>query len=396
MVKSNPNFFELKREYIFPVIEKKLFEHTAKYPLAEVINVGIGDISLPLAPIVASAISAAVEEMSLTTSMKGYGPSEGYSFLREDIAKHEFEIVNISPEEIFISDGINSEIAYVLELFDPSARVAIADPSYPVYKDSSLIAGKSITLMPCLEENDCLPLPPKNAVDLIYLCTPSNPTGTAMNKKALARFVAYAQEHSAIILYDNAYAAFIHSEDVPKTIYEIPGAEQVAIEFRSFSKSAGFTGLRCGYTIVPKTITVDSLEGKMALIQLWRKKVSIKSNGVSYPVQRGAQSCFTLEGKAQIDAQIKAYKSSATALRNGLENLGYMCYGGKDSPFIWWKIPTGYTSWEFFDILLEKCHIIAIPGSGFGKYGEGFIRLSAFTSLSKVHIALDRIQTLKL
>ncbi|MBM3207194.1 MAG: LL-diaminopimelate aminotransferase [Chlamydiae bacterium] len=396
MAKGNPNFERLRREYIFPIIEKKLLELKELHPDVDVINVGIGDISLPLASVVVSAISSAAQEMAHETSIRGYGPSEGYKFLKQCILENEYQKYGLSPEEIFISDGINTDIANALELFASDSRVAIPDPTYPVYLDSTLISGNNSILLPCLEANQCLPKPPKEKVDIIYLCSPSNPTGVAMNYDQLKEFVDYAIENESIILFDSAYSAFIHSSDVPKSVYEIPGAENVAIEFRSFSKSAGFTGLRCGYTVVPKKILLSQNEEQVALWNLWSKRQSIKSNGVSYPIQRGAESCFTPEGKKQISYQIDTYLESAKAFREGLAELGYTCYGGVDSPYIWWKIPGGFTSWEFFDILLKHCHIVAIPGRGFGEHGEGFIRLSAFTKLSKVRTALERIKNLKL
>jgi LL-diaminopimelate aminotransferase len=396
MAKSNTNFLKLKREYIFPIIEKKLFDLKEQKPLADIINVGIGDVSLPLAPSVADSIAAAVQEMSSEKGLRGYGPSEGYTFLRTTIKDTQYAHTSITWDEIFISEGINSDIANITEVFHKQSIAAIPDPTYPVYLDSNIIAGRDVVLMPCTEETRCLPQPPKDPVDIIYLCSPSNPTGVAMNAKELQAFIDFAKKHSAIILYDNAYSAFISSPDVPKSIYEIPHADEVAIEFRSFSKSAGFTGLRCGYTVIPKKITTLVGRKKTSLWSLWGKRISIKSNGVSYPIQKGAQSSLIDLGKKQTEEQIQTYMQSAQALRNGLEHLGFTCYGGIDAPYVWWKIPTPHSSWDFFDILLNQCQIVAIPGKGFGEHGEGFIRLSAFTKLSKVHQALERIQTLKL
>lgn len=396
MAKSNPHFLKLKREYIFPIIEKKLTQLKQEHPNAEIINIGIGDVSLPLAPAIAKAIADATNEMTQAASVRGYGPSEGYSFLKNAISLEEYKELNISPEQIFITDGINSDIASALELFHKNSSVAIPDPAYPVYLDTSVMAGKKISLMPCLEENRCLPIPPSAAVDILYLCSPSNPCAVAMNRDELKSFIDYAKKHAAIILYDNAYSSFITSDDVPKSIYEIEGADEVAIEFRSFSKSAGFTGLRCGYTIVPKKIKVKSSKKQILLWDLWMKRVSIKSNGVSYPIQKGALSCFSTEGKQQIAFQVQTYLESAKLFREGLKSLGYTCYGGIDSPFIWWKVPSPYTSWQFFDLLLNQCHIVTIPGRGFGEHGEGFIRLSAFTQKIQVITALERIKNLKL
>lgn len=395
MVQSNPHFQKLRREYIFPIIEKKLQEVKALYPDADILNAGIGDVSLPLAPCIADAIAKATLEMSSPQSIRGYGPSEGYLFLRETIAEHEYPSVGIDPDEVFISDGINTDIANTLELFDSKTNVAIPDPTYPVYLDSSLLAGREVRLMPCTENTGFLPLIPQEKIDILYLCSPSNPTGVAMNKSELTAFVNYAIKNGSIILYDNAYSAFITSQDIPKSIYEIPGADTVAIEFRSFSKSAGFTGLRCGYTVVPKGITVYNGQQPVGLHSLWKKRQSIKSNGVSYPIQKGAQSCFTQTGKEQTSNQVKNYLQSARILREGLHNLKQTFYGGIDAPYIWWKVPSCRSSWEFFDILLKQCQIIAIPGLGFGSHGEGFIRLSSFMDPVKAYTAVERIKTIQ-
>lgn len=396
MAKSNPHFQKLQREYIFPIIEKKLFELREKNPHAEIVNVGIGDVALPLAPSVGAAITAAVNEMTMQESIRGYGPSEGYSFLRKAISESDYKDLPIQWEEIFISDGINTDIANITELFHPKSTVAIPDPTYPVYLDSNLIAGRKVLLMPCLEETGCLPSVPSEPIDVIYLCSPSNPTGVAMNRSQLKAFVDYAKMHNSVILYDNAYSAFITSNDVPLSIYEIEGAIDVAVEFRSFSKSAGFTGLRCGYTVVPKALTTLQNRKKVSLWNLWSKRISIKSNGVSYPIQRGAESCYGMQGKQETLSQVHSYLTTAKALREGLQALGHTCFGGIDSPYVWWKVPSGYTSWEFFDLLLKQCQLVAIPGRGFGEHGEGFIRLSAFTKLSKVHTALERIKKIQL
>lgn len=396
MAKSNPHFQRLRREYIFPIIEKKLFELKEKNPHADIVNVGIGDVALPLAPSIAKAITNAVHEMTEESGIRGYGPSEGYSFLRKAIAENDYKNLSIGWEEIFISDGINTDIANITELFHPKSTVAIPDPTYPVYLDSNLIAGRKVLLMPCLEETNCLPSVPKEPIDVIYLCSPNNPTGVAMTRDQLKAFVDYAQKNNVVILYDNAYSAFITSSDVPRSIYEIENAKNIAVEFRSFSKSAGFTGLRCGYTVIPKALTMLQGRKKLSLWNLWSKRQSIKSNGVSYPIQRGAESCYSTDGKQETMAQVNSYLATAKALKKGLEALGHTCFGGTDSPYIWWKVPSGYSSWEFFDVLLKECQLVAIPGRGFGEHGEGFIRLSAFIKLSKVHTALERIQKLHL
>lgn len=392
MAEINTYYEELKRPYVFPVIERKLDELKKKFSSLPVLNFGVGDISLPLAPKIVSAICEAVQEMGKADSLRGYGPSDGYSFLKEKIAQHEYAHLGIQADEIFISDGTNSDTANIQEIFNPKRTIAIADPTYPVYLDTSIMAGRSskVVLLPCLEKNCFAPKPPSEPCDLVCLCSPNNPTGVAMNRKELAEWVNWAKEHRAILLYDNAYAAFVTSPDVPVSIFEIPGAKEVAIEFRSFSKSAGFTGLRCAYTILPKTVLADR---GISLHTLWGKRQSIKSNGVAYPIQRGAEAVYSKEGQAETRAQVATYLSTAKILREGLTALGHTCYGGIDSPYVWWKIPENLKSWDFFDHLLERCQVLCIPGSGFGTNGEGFVRLSGFTTPDKAEEAIRRIRT---
>ncbi len=393
MVKGNANFNQLKREYVFPIIEQKLAEVQSSYPNAEVLNLGIGDVTLPLAPAVSKAIQEAALNMSKPGQMYGYGPSQGYAFLREAIVQNDFP--SLSLEEIFISDGINTDIVNILDLFHPSCSVAIPNPSYPAYLDSNILLGRKrkTIWMPCNEETGFVPKVPSQKADLIYLCSPHNPTGVAMTRKELAAFVAYAQKHDAILLYDNAYEAFITSSDVPRSIYEIPGAEEVALEFRSFSKSAGFTGLRCSYLAFPKKVTALFGKNRLSLYKLWLKRQSIKFNGVSYPIQKGALATFTPQGKKEIQEQVSYYLRQAKTLKEGLQAQGYTCFGGVDAPYIWWKTPNKeLSSWDFFDLLLKKCHLISVPGSGFGSEGAGFIRLSAFTSPEIAQKALKKIE----
>lgn len=368
----NSNFLDLKREYIFPIIEKKL-EILDK---STVINLGIGDIAFPLAPSIVQAICEATEEMG--KRVIGYGPSEGYMFLRKAIAEREY--TNIAPEEIFISDGINTDTGNIHELFKRDSTVAVADPAYPVYLDTNIIAGNKVHLLPCTEDTRFVPRPPSYKCDVVYLCSPNNPTGVAMNYQELEDWIAYAKKWGSILLIDNAYAAFIRSKDVPKTIYEIPGARDVAIEFKSFSKTAGFTGLRCAYTVVPKNTP---------FFTLWKKRQNIKSNGVSYPIQKGALASL---GCLEAEAQVESYLAQASRIKNSLQNA----FGGIDSPYIWWKTPQGLSSWEFFDLLLAKCGVLCIPGSGFGKSGEGFVRLSAFTTEDKARFAVNRLSKIDL
>lgn len=396
MAKINSHFSSIKREYIFPVIERKLAELKERAPKAEIINLGIGDVALPLARKITSAICAAVQEMSLPESIRGYGPSEGYLFLRKTIVDHEYAELGIAPDEIFISDGINSDAVNILDLFKVQRLVGITDPTYPAYLDSSVMEGlgKKVLMLPCKAEHDFAPQPPKESCDLVYLCSPNNPTGMALTKSQLKAWVDYARRERAILLYDNAYAAFITSPDVPKSIFEIEGAKEVAIEFRSFSKTAGFTGLRCAYTVLPKSVCAESGKKKLSLHTLWKQRQNTKFNGVAYPIQKGAEAVYTPEGKKETEAQVASYLAQAKLMREGLKKLGYHCYGGVDSPFIWWKTPKGLDSWDFFNVLLEKCHLISIPGKGFGSCGEGFIRLSAFTTHEKAKEALKRISSL--
>lgn len=389
MIQLNSNFKKLKREYIFPIIEKKLADLKKEIPESCIVNLGIGDIALPLVPSVAQAICKATEEMTTSAGMRGYGPSEGYLFLRQAISKSAYPEGMVNPDEVFISEGTNCDATNIQELFGPRTETGIPNPTYPAYLDSAILGGRSskITLLPCLEETHFSPVPPKKHLDLIYLCTPSNPTGVAMTQKQLKAWIDYARQEKALIIIDNAYEAFVSSPDVPRSIYEIEGAKEVAIELRSFSKSAGFTGLRCAYAIVPKNI----LNGQ--LHTLWMKRQAIKFNGVSYIIQRGAEAALSPLGLQETKQQIQHYLSQGKILGEGLKQLGFSCVGGTDAPYIWWKVPQGQTSWDFFDQILKKCHLISIPGVGFGIHGEGFIRLSTFTS--QADLALERLCALK-
>ncbi|MBS0627145.1 MAG: LL-diaminopimelate aminotransferase [Verrucomicrobia bacterium] len=396
MVKGNFYFNRLKRAYIFPIIEEKTKELKTSFPDADIVNMGIGDVAFPLAPSIAKAIAEATLEMSEGKTLYGYGPSEGYLFLRKAICSNVYKNLPISPEEIFISDGINTDIVNILDLFHPSCSVAIPDPAYPAYLDSNLLQGrkKNIHTMPCSLKTNFIPTLPNHHCDILYLCSPHNPTGIAMNKEQLKSFVDYALEHDSIILFDSAYEAFITSPNTPKSIYEIPNAEKVAIEFRSFSKTAGFTGLRCSYTSLPKEIKARFGKKTLSLHALWKNRQSIKFNGVAYPIQKGAEACFSPQGKEEIETQIQSYLEQARWLKEGLIKAGQQCFGGTDSPYIWWKAPKEMSSWDFFTFLLNKCHLISIPGVGFGKEGEGYVRLSAFSKIEKTKKALERITKL--
>jgi LL-diaminopimelate aminotransferase len=391
MVQLNSHFKKLKREYVFPIIERKLAEAREKHPHLSVVNLGVGDIALPLVPTVAKAICEATQEMTTLSGMRGYGPSEGYSFLKEAISQTSYAHCNISPEEIFISEGTNGDATNIQELLSSKCKIGIPDPTYPAYLDSAIIGGRlsKVTLLPCTQKNGFCPVPPSEHLDVIYLCSPNNPTGVAMTRAQLKAWINYARRENALILLDNAYEAFITSPEVPRSIYEIEGAKEVAIEFRSFSKSSGFTGLRCAYTVVPKGIEKGKINS------MWLKRQSIKYNGVSYPIQRAAQASLSPEGLKETQVQVHQYLQQGKILNNGLKKLGFSCVGGHDAPYIWWKVPTGKTSWEFFDEILEKCHLISIPGRGFGYYGEGYIRLSTFTTTDQAQLALDRLCALK-
>ena len=393
MAQLNCSFSDLNSPYIFPIIEQKLAELKKTVPLNTMINLSIGDISLPLAPTIIKAITQATCEMGTLEGVKGYPPTYGYSFLRSAIAEQDYCSVTISPEEIYVSDGINSDAVNILELFAPHSVIGILNPTYPAYLNSSILGGrKQICLIPCLEEHRFIPQPPKEHCDVVYLCTPSNPTGVAMTKKELQAWVEYAQREKAILCIDAAYSAFASSADVPKSIYEIPGAHTCAIEFKSFSKSAGFTGLRCAYTVIPKTLTAQLGEQTYPLHKLWEKRQDIKFNGVAYPIQRGAEAALKNEGLKETYKQVEFYRLLADRLKTGLLKLGHQCWGGLDSPYIWWKVPSGFTSWQFFDHLLTHCHLISLPGIGFGSFGEGYVRLCAFSSEDKIALALERIE----
>lgn len=403
MAKINHHYQKLAGSYLFPEIEKRVEALKKKVPHANLLNLGVGDVTTPLFPPVIAALTAASKEMGDKATFRGYGPSEGYLFLREAIAKADY--TGISPDEIFISDGANSDIANLQEIFSIDNRVALPDPSYPVYVDINVMAGRTrpllktgryggIVYLPCTEETGFQPEPPTvSHADLIYLCSPNNPTGVAMDKELLQRWVRYAKEHEAVIIYDGAYEAFVTS-GAPRSIYEIEGAKEVAIEVRSFSKSAGFTGLRCSYTVVPHALKVRDAGSIHSLNALWKRRVDTKSNGVSYPIQKAAAALYTPEGQRATREAVASYLARAKILREGLQRLGYTIYGGIDSPYIWCKTPPKVPSWEFFDFLLDNAHIVTIPGIGFGQEGNGYIRFSAFAEPAAIVEALLRFKRL--
>jgi LL-diaminopimelate aminotransferase len=403
MIRINENFLKLKSSYLFADIARRVAAFQQGNPEKKIIRLGIGDVTRALPDSCIQAFHQAVDEMGADTTFKGYGPEQGYLFLRESIAREDYQArgADIDPDEIFISDGAKCDTGNIQELFSPSTKVAIPDPVYPVYLDTNVMAGRTgdfadgryqgIHYLESTRENGFVPELPAKPVDLIYLCYPNNPTGATINKEQLAGWVRYAKENKALILYDAAYESFIRDESLPKTIYEIEGAREVAIEFRSFSKTAGFTGTRCAFTVVPKTCLAYDQEGeKYPLHALWNRRHTTKFNGVSYPVQKAAEAVYSPEGKIQVKELTDYYMKNARLVRKKMTELGFECVGGDNSPYVW--IDGKQDSWDFFDMLLNKAGVVCTPGAGFGKCGEGYIRISAFNSYENVQEALKRIQ----
>lgn len=389
MAEINPYLSNLSKKYLFPLIEERLHDLLLKEPNADVIRLGVGDIALPLCQSIVEGIKQAADEMG--TNPHGYGPCNGFSILRERIAKLEYTSFGISSDEIFISDGINADVCAARELFARNQKIGIIDPAYPLYLDlTRSIDNSEITLIPLLEENGFLPIPPATGLNLVYLCSPHNPTGTAMTRENLSLWVNWALKHQAILFFDAAYQAFITDNDIPKTIYEIEGAKKVAIEFRSFSKSAGFTGLRLGYCIVPFELQASGFP----LNPLWQKRQDIKTNGVSYISQMAGIAALSEKGLQETKEQVALYKEEGFRIKAALQAAGFTCYGGVNAPYIWVKIE-GLSSWDVFDLFLYKHHILSIPGVGFGKFGEGFIRLSSFVTKDTVDKFILRIPQIK-
>ena len=384
----NENFLKLSESYLFTEIARKVNAYKAEHPRADVISLGIGDVTQPLAPAVIEALHKATDEMAIATTFRGYGPERGYDFLREAIVENDFRSrgIDIEADEVFVSDGAKSDTGNFQELLSRECVVAVTDPVYPVYIDANTMAGREIVKLPCTAENGFVPELPSKHVDVIYLCYPNNPTGTTLTKEQLKVWVDYAIRENALIFYDAAYEAYIQSEDVPHSIYEIPGAKQCAVEFHSYYKTAGFTGIRCGYTVVPKTLKVN-------LNSLWNRRQSTKFNGTSYLSQRAAEAIYTPEGKAQIKATIAYYMENARLMREALTEMGFKVYGGIDAPYLWVSTPNGMTSWEFFDWMLHSAHVVCTPGVGFGAQGEGYVRLTAFGTHENTEKALRRIDS---
>ena len=409
MSKINENFLNLQESYLFSTIAQKVNEYSKKNPDKRIIKLGIGDVTRPIVPTCVEAMHKAIDEIGTVEGFRGYGPEQGYEFLRNAIVESYKEIgVHIESNEVFVSDGAKCDCGNIVDIFAQDNVVAITDPVYPVYLDTNVMSGRSgkfnedtgtyesIVYLPVTSENDFKPELPKQKVDMIYLCFPNNPTGTVLSKEDLRVWINYAKENDAIILYDSAYEAFITEKDVPHSIFEVGGAKDVAIEFRSFSKTAGFTGVRCAYVVIPNTVMGKTQEGKnISLNKLWNRRTCTKFNGASYIVQRGAEATFSEEGKKQIEQNINYYMENARIIKNGLENAGYEVYGGTNSPYVWLKIPKGLTSWEFFDKLLEDVNVVGTPGSGFGPHGEGYFRLTAFGTKENTLKAIERIQNWK-
>ena len=389
-MKVNENFLKLEGSYLFSTVAKKQREYQQAHPDKEVIRLSIGDVTKPLVPAVIDAMHKAVDEMANEDTFRGYPPEHGYDFLIDAIQKHDYADrgLAIEKDEIFVSDGAKSDCGNIGDIFSTENKVAICDPVYPVYLDSNVMSGRTdIIYLPCTAENGFMPQLPEEVVDVIYLCFPNNPIGVAASKEQLKVWVDYANAHGSLILYDSAYEAFVTDGSV-RSIYEVEGAKTCAIEFRSFSKTAGFTGVRCGYTVVPKELEF----GGVSLNPLWARRQATKFNGVSYITQRAAEAVYSEEGQKQIKETLAYYQRNAKAIFDGLTEAGFTCYGAVNSPYVWRTVPAGMTSWEFFDDLLDKCQVVGTPGSGFGKCGEGYLRLTGFGNYEKTLEAIDRIK----
>ncbi|MEA5128416.1 MAG: LL-diaminopimelate aminotransferase [Proteiniphilum sp.] len=398
MFQINENYLQLNESYLFSTIARRVENFSASHPEADIIRLGIGDVTLPLPPSILSAIHSAVDEMGVKETFRGYGPEQGYAFLREKISEIDFRRrgIDISPDEIFVGDGSKSDTGNIGDILGDDNVVGITDPVYPVYLDTNIMRlGKSsqIVLLPCNEENGFLPGIPSHHLDVIYLCYPNNPTGTVMDRRQLKQWVDYALENRSLILFDAAYEAFIRDNDVPRSIYEIEGATACAIEFRSFSKNSGFTGLRCSYTVVPKALKARSVDGdELPIHSLWNRRQSTKFNGTPYIVQKAAEAVYSPQGQQEVGDMVAYYMRNAAIIREGLAEKGWTIFGGENSPYIWLKCPGGMDSWTFFDRLLQECHIVGTPGVGFGSEGEGYFRLTAFNSHKKTAEAVERIK----
>ncbi|MBP1992774.1 LL-diaminopimelate aminotransferase [Paenibacillus eucommiae] len=411
MAKINQNYLQLQGSYLFSEIAKRRTKFIQDNPQAAIISLGIGDVTRPLPEAVIRSLHDAVDEMADAQSFRGYGPEQGYDFLIEEIIKHDYAAhgIQLSNNEVFVSDGSKCDVGNIQEIFSLDSIIAVQDPVYPVYVDSNVMAGRSgdynktsnryenIVYLPCNAENNFKPELPTQKVDLIYLCYPNNPTGMTLTKDELKVWVDYAREHNCILLFDSAYEAYIQEKDVPHSIYEIEGAKEVAIEFRSLSKTAGFTGTRCAYVVVPRELKARDEEGNEVTVNdLWNRRQTTKFNGVSYITQKGAAAIFSDAGKLQIATLVDYYMTNAAIIREGISSLGIEVYGGVNAPYIWLKTPNGMGSWEFFDKLLSEANIVGTPGVGFGQNGQGYFRLTAFGSRENTEKAVDRFKKLSL
>ncbi len=405
MALVNEHFLKLQSNYLFSDIAKKVNSFKVTHPKQKIIRMGIGDVTQPLAPAVIEAMHKAVDEMASRETFHGYGPEQGYPFLIDAIIKNDYESIGVSlePSEVFISDGAKSDCGNIGDLLRHDNSIGVTDPVYPVYIDSNVMAGRTgtwengtwsdVVYIPCTAENQFIPELPSRRVDIIYLCYPNNPTGTTLTKEELKKWVNYALANDAIIMYDSAYEAYIQDPNIPHSIYEIKGAKKVAIEFRSFSKTAGFTGVRCGYTVVPKEVSATTLKGERVFLnKLWLRRQCTKFNGTSYITQRGAEAVYSPEGKEQVRQTINYYMNNARLMKEGLEACGLQVYGGENAPYLWVKTPDGLSSWKFFEKLLYEVYIVSTPGVGFGPSGEGYLRLTAFGDHKDTIETIQRIQ----
>lgn len=404
----NENYLKLKAGYLFPEIGKRVKKYSEENPSKKIIRLGIGDVTLPLPPSIVKAMKDASDEMGTAGGFKGYGPEQGYGFLIDAIIQNDFAPrgITIGQDEVFVSDGSKCDTGNIQEIFSLDSKIAVTDPVYPVYVDTNVMAGRTgvsgadgryanLIYLPCTKENNFEPELPKERPDLIYLCYPNNPTGTTITKEKLKAWVDYARQNKCIILYDAAYEAFITESHLPKSIFEIEGAKEVAMEFRSFSKTAGFTGTRCAYIVIPKELMGYTSSGeKVSINSLWSRRHTTKFNGVSYPIQKAAAACYSPEGKKEVKANVDYYMNNANTIKTSLKSFGYDVFGGTNAPYIWLKTPRNLSSWDFFDELLSKVQVVGTPGSGFGPSGEGYFRLSAFGSKENVLEAMERIKGL--
>ena len=406
MALINDNYLKLKAGYLFPEIGRRVSKFATENPSAKIIRLGIGDVTEPLPPAIIEAMQLATAEMAKRETFRGYGPEQGYDFLRNAIAQNDFlsRGANVAADEIFVSDGSKCDTGNILDIFGAGNIIGVTDPVYPVYVDTNVMAGRTgaadetgryagLVYLPVTADNNFTPALPDQKVDLLYLCYPNNPTGTVASKETLKKFVDYARANDTIIFFDAAYEAYITDPSIPHSIYEIEGARDVAIEFRSFSKTAGFTGTRCAFTVVPRSLRAKSSQGEsIELHSLWNRRLTTKFNGVSYIIQRGAEAVYSEKGRPQVRGLIDFYLENASILCQGLRSAGLTVYGGTNAPYVWLKTPGGMTSWQFFDHLLSKANLVGTPGSGFGAAGEGYFRLSAFNSRANIEEAVTRIQ----